>query len=119
MNHRVNCRYTHSPFFSDVIACRHSVTLLNCVFSADVFQIRVSWKMSQNSSQMGRRVFRKRLQEGTQLRSRKETVVHALKEHNPVARIYLVIGFCCLYTMEFNHNKIFSLMRVGFPYMER
>jgi hypothetical protein len=63
--------------------------------------------MSQNSSKLGRRVFRKRLQEGPQLRSRKATVVHALKEHDPVARIHLVIGFCCLYTMEFIHSKRF------------
>jgi hypothetical protein len=67
-------------------------------------------------------VFRKHLDEGPQncyICDHKTTVVHALKERDPVARI----RFCNWFLQSVHDGVVdpqhFSLMRSGFPYVER
>jgi hypothetical protein len=64
--------------------------------------------MSQKISELRKRVFGKRLVEGPQSSYSFDGVVHALKEHDPVARIHVCNwGFQSVYEGEVDTQLVF------------
>jgi hypothetical protein len=100
---------------------KHAVQhrLFQCSCISNMSQLKKSaenfWALETSISETSGRRATKLLQ----LRPCKTSVVDALKEHDPVARIHFCNWFLqSVYDGEVDPQLVFSLVRPGFPYVE-